>query len=222
MDGFIEGRFEAWGLRLRLALEAGDEIWVRDEHLWRNLARHEHLSFAMRQVSSKPFATRQISKREAGSTFELRVGAPMGDRPAARDPWGGNVDMADKGEQQARVPPRWFVRLAWYIHRGLYRVTGGRIGLWLPRGNRWGTMRLTTTGRRTGQQRSVILGYIEDGPNLVTMAMNGWADAEPAWWLNLQAIPHRERRPRQWPAPGERSSGSGRGTVAALGPVARN
>jgi deazaflavin-dependent oxidoreductase (nitroreductase family) len=35
----------------------------------------------------------------------------------------------------------------------------------------------------------VILGYFEDGPNLVTMAMNGWAEGEPAWWLNLQAHP---------------------------------
>ena len=34
-----------------------------------------------------------------------------------------------------------------------------------------------------------MLGYFEDGPNLVTMAMNGWGDAEPAWWLNLQAHP---------------------------------
>jgi deazaflavin-dependent oxidoreductase (nitroreductase family) len=50
-------------------------------------------------------------------------------------------------------------------------------------------MRLTTTGRRTGRERSVILGYFEDGPNVVTMAMNGWADSEPAWWLNLQAHP---------------------------------
>jgi deazaflavin-dependent oxidoreductase (nitroreductase family) len=50
-------------------------------------------------------------------------------------------------------------------------------------------MRLTTTGRRTAQERSVILGYFDDGPNLVTMAMNGWADGEPAWWLNLQAHP---------------------------------
>jgi F420H(2)-dependent quinone reductase len=49
-----------------------------------------------------------------------------------------------------------------------------------------GTLRLTTIGR-TGRHRSVILGYIEDGPNLVTMAMNGWGEAEPAWWLNLQA-----------------------------------
>jgi deazaflavin-dependent oxidoreductase (nitroreductase family) len=35
----------------------------------------------------------------------------------------------------------------------------------------------------------VILGYFEDGPNLVAMAMNGWDAAEPAWWLNLQAHP---------------------------------
>ena len=97
--------------------------------------------------------------------------------------------MSDEHKQQARVPPRWFVRLAWSTHRGIYRVTGGRIGLWRPRGNRWGAMRLTTTGRRTGQQRSVILGYVEDGPNLVMMAMNGWADGDPAWWLNLQADP---------------------------------
>ena len=35
----------------------------------------------------------------------------------------------------------------------------------------------------------MFLGYIEDGPNLVTMAMNDWGEAEPAWWLNLQAHP---------------------------------
>jgi deazaflavin-dependent oxidoreductase (nitroreductase family) len=50
-------------------------------------------------------------------------------------------------------------------------------------------MRLTTAGRRSGKDRSVILGYFQDGPNLVTMAMNGWDDPEPAWWLNLQANP---------------------------------
>jgi deazaflavin-dependent oxidoreductase (nitroreductase family) len=50
-------------------------------------------------------------------------------------------------------------------------------------------MRMTTIGRRSGQERSVILGYLEDGPNLVTLAMNGWGAAEPAWWLNLQEHP---------------------------------
>jgi deazaflavin-dependent oxidoreductase (nitroreductase family) len=50
-------------------------------------------------------------------------------------------------------------------------------------------MRLRTVGRRSGAERVAILGYLEDGADLVTMAMNGWADPEPAWWLNLQANP---------------------------------
>jgi F420H(2)-dependent quinone reductase len=79
-----------------------------------------------------------------------------------------------------RLPPRWFIRLAWYVHRGLYRITRRRFGLWRPKGTRWGTLRLTTTGRRTGKPRSVIVGYLEDGSTLVTMAMNGWGHGESA------------------------------------------
>jgi len=97
--------------------------------------------------------------------------------------------MSDKPTKQASVPPRWFVRFFWSMHRSLYRITGGRFGLKRAKPDRWGMARLTTTGRRTGQQRSVMIGYLEDGPNLVTMAMNGWAEAEPGWWLNLQTHP---------------------------------
>ena len=50
-------------------------------------------------------------------------------------------------------------------------------------------LRLTTTGRRSGKRRVAILGYLEDGERLLVPAMNGWADPEPAWWLNLQADP---------------------------------
>jgi len=92
-------------------------------------------------------------------------------------------------DQKPTLPPRWFVRIAWVVHRGIYRITGGRRGLWLPKPNKWGAMRVTTIGRRTGEKRSVILGYYEDGPNLVTMAMNGWGEGEPAWWLNLLSNP---------------------------------
>ena len=90
---------------------------------------------------------------------------------------------------RARLPPRWFIRLFWVCHRFVYRVTRGRIGLWRARGTRWGTMHITTRGRRTGRRREAIIAYLEDGPNLVALAMNGWADADPAWWLNLQANP---------------------------------
>ncbi len=97
---------------------------------------------------------------------------------------------AQPSPRAPRLPPRWVVRLAWVVHRAIYRATGARRGLWPPKPGHWGTMRLTTIGRRTGQQRMAILGYYEDGPNLVTLAMNGWADGEPAWWLNLQAHPN--------------------------------
>jgi F420H(2)-dependent quinone reductase len=94
--------------------------------------------------------------------------------------------MPEPKSKPARLPPRWFIRFAWVAHRRVYRWTGGRLGLWRPKPGRWGTMRLTTIGRRSGRAHPVMLGYFEDGPNLVTMAMNGWGDAEPAWWLNLQ------------------------------------
>ncbi|MBY9075329.1 nitroreductase family deazaflavin-dependent oxidoreductase [Nocardioides sp. WL0053] len=91
--------------------------------------------------------------------------------------------------RRARLPPRWFMVAFWHGHRALLRATGGRFGLWRPKPGRWGTLRLTTKGRRSGMPRQVVIGYFEDGRNLVTMAMNGWGPAEPAWWLNLQDHP---------------------------------
>ena len=90
---------------------------------------------------------------------------------------------------KARLPPRWFIRAFWVVHRRLVRATRGRRGLWPARPDKWGALRLTTMGRRSGDPRSVIVGDFEDGPNQVTMAMNGWGAPEPAWWLNLQAHP---------------------------------
>ena len=98
-------------------------------------------------------------------------------------------DQRASGRGRAMLPPRWFIVTFWHAHRALVRTTGGRVGLWRPKPNGWGALWLTTTGRRSGQPRQVLVGYVEDGDNLVTMAMNGWAAAEPAWWLNLQADP---------------------------------
>jgi deazaflavin-dependent oxidoreductase (nitroreductase family) len=100
-----------------------------------------------------------------------------------------DVRAAGGSGGRTRLPPRWFVLLFWYGHRALLRATRGRFGLWRPKPGGWGALRLSTTGRRTGRTRQVVVGYVEDGRNLVTMAMNGWGAAEPAWWLNLQAHP---------------------------------
>jgi F420H(2)-dependent quinone reductase len=87
------------------------------------------------------------------------------------------------------LPPRWFIRVAWAVHRWIYRLTGGRRGLRPPTAETYGLLRIHTIGRQSGEPRTAILGYYQDGPNLFTLAMNGWGAPEPAWWLNLQAHP---------------------------------
>lgn len=97
--------------------------------------------------------------------------------------------MGTEPSDPPKMPPPWFVHTAWRVHRALYRLSGGRF-LWTPANKRgWGAARLTTVGRRSGKDRSVIVGYLEDGPNLVVLAMNGWDEGHPAWWLNLEANP---------------------------------
>jgi deazaflavin-dependent oxidoreductase (nitroreductase family) len=88
-----------------------------------------------------------------------------------------------------KLPPPWFIHLFWKLHRAAYKISGGRF-LWTTANKRgWGAMQLTTVGRKSGKDRSVIVGYLEDGPDLVVMAMNGWDEGHPAWWLNLEAHP---------------------------------
>jgi F420H(2)-dependent quinone reductase len=109
---------------------------------------------------------------------------------------GRQARTAGARSRRARLQPRWFIVAFWHGHRALLRATGGRIGLWRPKPGGWGTLWLTTTGRRSGMPRQVVVGYFEDGRNLVTMAMNGWGPAEPAWWLNLQDHPDAIARTR--------------------------
>ncbi len=95
--------------------------------------------------------------------------------------------MDEALERPSPHVPRWLVRTIWIVHRAAYSLTRGRFGLRPATGSQWGMLRLRTVGRKSGRERVAILGFLEDGLNLVTPAMNGWADPEPAWWLNLQA-----------------------------------
>ncbi len=71
-------------------------------------------------------------------------------------------------------------------HIFLYRRTGGRIGKQI---DGMSHLLLTTTGRRSGQARTVALSYMPEGRDYVIAASNGGADRPPAWWLNLRARP---------------------------------
>jgi len=110
--------------------------------------------------------------------------------------------MTVQQSQPTKLPPAWFKHAFWRVHRALCRLSGGRF-LWTPGGKRgWGALRLTTVGRKSGRERNVIVGYLDDGPNVVALAMNGWDEGHPAWWLNLEAqpdcvirLPGRQPRP---------------------------
>lgn len=98
--------------------------------------------------------------------------------------------VAEQAAEPVKLPPRPLIRVFWMIHRALVRLSGGRVGIQRPKpGVKFGMLRLHTVGRRSGRKRNTMIGYFEDGSNLVTLAMNGWGQAEPAWWLNLQATP---------------------------------
>ena len=69
------------------------------------------------------------------------------------------------------------------FHTAVYRASGGRVA---GEAGNLPVLLLTTTGRRTGKQRTAPLLFVRDGDDLVVVASNGGMDWFPAWWLNLQ------------------------------------
>jgi deazaflavin-dependent oxidoreductase (nitroreductase family) len=90
------------------------------------------------------------------------------------------------------TPPRPVLRVFWALHRALRRISGGRIGTSEATGDRKGTLFLHTVGRKSGKPRANGLFYLVDGSNLIVVASNAGADADPAWWLNLLNQPEAE------------------------------
>lgn len=73
------------------------------------------------------------------------------------------------------------------IHRSILAVTRNRLG-WRAGG--MPVLELTTTGRLSGQQRSVMLtSPVQEHGAWVIVASRGGDDRHPAWFLNLQANP---------------------------------
>jgi deazaflavin-dependent oxidoreductase (nitroreductase family) len=52
-----------------------------------------------------------------------------------------------------------------------------------------GFLKLTTTGRKSGQPRTVELLYIRDGSRYVVTASNAGRPHNPGWYFNLQSNP---------------------------------
>jgi deazaflavin-dependent oxidoreductase (nitroreductase family) len=72
-------------------------------------------------------------------------------------------------------------------HRILLKVSGGRLG-WTAQD--MPVLELTTTGRKSGQPRSVMLtSPLQEGAALVVVASRGGDDQPPAWFLNVRDNP---------------------------------
>ena len=89
-------------------------------------------------------------------------------------------------------------------HRWAYQASDGRIGHTLVGdGLRpLPMLLLTTTGRKSGQQRTTPLLCLPDGERMYIVASNGGAEKPPAWWFNVTANPevHVQYRRRKWKA----------------------
>ncbi len=73
------------------------------------------------------------------------------------------------------------------MHRGVLKVTGGKAG-WEASG--MPVVELTTTGRKSGEPRTVMLtSPLQEGDTIIVVASRGGDDQNPAWLLNLRDEP---------------------------------
>lgn len=79
---------------------------------------------------------------------------------------------------------RTIARNALRLFRGLYRLSGGKIG-----GSAKGVplLLLTTRGRKSGRAYTWPVGYVVDGDNLVLIASAGGMPRNPGWYYNVRA-----------------------------------
>ncbi len=71
------------------------------------------------------------------------------------------------------------------IHRGMLVLSRGKVG-WKLKG--MPVVELTTTGRKSGEPRTVMLtSPLQEGSTYVVVASRGGDDNPPAWLLNLEA-----------------------------------
>lgn len=76
------------------------------------------------------------------------------------------------------------------IHRGLLRISGGRLG-WEAMG--MPMLELTTIGRKSGEARPTMLSSpLQLGDSVIVVASRGGDDKHPAWYLNLVDNPEVE------------------------------
>ena len=96
------------------------------------------------------------------------------------------VIMAESAKPAGGPPPRWILKLVTRIHVLLNELSGSRLG------NTMGGDEVCfvgTTGRKTGQARTIPLMYVPHGDDVLLVASQGGAPKNPVWYHNLVAHP---------------------------------
>ena len=88
------------------------------------------------------------------------------------------------------MPSDLMLKTANAVHKGLLKLTFGKFGWDL--GN-MPVVELTTTGRKSGQPRTVMLtSPLQEGDVIVVVGSRGGDDTHPAWVLNIRDHPDVE------------------------------
>lgn len=87
-----------------------------------------------------------------------------------------------------RMPDSW-LKATGRLNVPLYRLSRGQL---MSKVGKAPVLLLTSTGRRSGQQRTAPVLYLTDGDRLIVIGSNAGNVRTPAWSLNLRANPDAE------------------------------
>lgn len=83
------------------------------------------------------------------------------------------------------------MRLQWRMHKLIWKLSGGRLGrrvIGMP------VLELITTGHKSGQERQILITYVDMDGAPAIIGTNGGRDVDPAWVKNLRANPEARAR----------------------------
>lgn len=83
------------------------------------------------------------------------------------------------------------VRAQWALHKLIWNLSGGRIGtkvVGMP------VVEVITIGHKSGEERQVLLNYVEVDGIPIVIGSNAGRDTDPAWVRNLRANPRARAR----------------------------
>lgn len=83
------------------------------------------------------------------------------------------------------------IRLQWKMHKLIWKLSAGRLGrsvTGMP------VLELITIGHKSGQERQILITYIDSDGAPAIIGTNAGRDSDPAWVKNLRARPEARAR----------------------------